>query len=413
MGIAAAPLLLLAFSCSLTHDLDDLKGQPDASSAGAAGSAGVGGSAGSDAGGSGGSSGGPAGPARPLARVAAGGQHACVIDAVGAVFCWGSNMFGQLGAGESGQNQAFFVQAELSEPATAVAAGGFHTCAIGMSGALYCWGNGSAGQLGSGQSQSALPVEVAGISGTTVVSAGGNHTCAISSGALHCWGSNGDGQLGVVGGNRSAPTAVSLTDPVHVSAGPAHTCAVAGGDVYCFGANEAGQLGDASVPGGPMPHQVVLSSQSPSASAVAVGGHHSCALLTNGATRCWGSNNNGQLGLGSSGPSAVAPTIVPSLDAQKHALGEEHSCAVLAGSLAACWGADDRGQVGDGSATGATSPFEHALSGVTDIATGTRFTCALAANGGALHCWGDNATSQLGAVAVAFSTTPVELPLEP
>jgi alpha-tubulin suppressor-like RCC1 family protein len=353
------------------------------------------------------------GPALPLARVAAGGQHACVIDAVGAVFCWGSNMFGQLGSGESGANQAYFVQAVLSEPAAAIAAGGFHTCAVTSSGKLYCWGNGSAGQLGNGQSQSTTPVEVPGLSSVAMVSAGGNHTCAISSGSLHCWGSNGDGQLGVTGGNRSSPTGVSLTDPVHVSAGPKHTCAVAGADVYCWGANEAGQLGDASVPGGPTPRAVMLSSQGVNASAVAAGGHHSCAQLTNGNTRCWGKNTQGQLGIGSSGQASVAPTLLPDLSAQKHALGEEHSCAVVAGSLSACWGADDKGQVGDGSATGASSPFEHALSGVTDIATGTRFTCALAANGGALHCWGDNAASQLGGVAVAFSTSPVELPLLP
>jgi alpha-tubulin suppressor-like RCC1 family protein len=345
--------------------------------------------------------------------VTAGGQHACVIDGVGAVFCWGSNMFGQLGSGASGANQAFFVQAELSEPATAVSAGGFHTCAIGTSGALYCWGNGSAGQLGTGQTQSATPAQVSGIADVSVISAGGNHTCAIASGSLYCWGSNSDGQLGVAGGNLDAPTAVSLGSVGHVAAGPKHSCAVAGGNVHCWGANDSGQLGSASFPGGPSIEQVELASGSPvTATSVAVGGHHSCAELAGGSTRCWGSNTNGQPGIGSSGQVSVAPSEIQNLSTQKLSLGDEHSCAVASGSSSACWGADDKGQVGDGAATGANQPFQHALSGVTDVAAGTRFSCALVANGGALHCWGDNAAAQLGEVAVPFATSPIELPLE-
>lgn len=247
----------------------------------------------------------------------------------------------------------------------------------------------------------------------STVAAGGNHSCAITTqGALKCWGSNGSGKLGDnTQVDRKSAVAVSGlgTGVLAVGAGNTHTCALlTAGEVRCWGGNASGQLGSGDNTLSKVPKTVTgLSS---GAIAVGVGRDHSCAVITGGAVKCWGSNDHGQLGSGTKDPTLV-PVDVKGLARPAVALGigSSYSCALLDDASVACWGANEEQQLGDGtnvdreSATAAVNM----PSGITSIAAGVSHTCVLAS--GKVHCWGDNGSGQLGDSTTNDSAAPVEV----
>jgi alpha-tubulin suppressor-like RCC1 family protein len=116
-------------------------------------------------------------------------------------------------------------------------------------GPVYCWGRNDFGQLGDGTTiDRSTPVLAANGAEFSELAVGGSHTCGIAGGAVYCWGSNSDGQLGggSFGGSASTPVrAASSTFFAHLTAGERHTCALNGSRVaYCWGLNAEGQLGD-------------------------------------------------------------------------------------------------------------------------------------------------------------------------
>jgi len=135
----------------------------------------------------------------PATAISVGGSHACALLESGAVECWGDNSRGQLGTGDY-EGRAVPTEVGLWRPATSVVAGQDYSCALLDDGVVWCWGDNDEGQLGSGELGGSRPVaaRVEQLDApVTAIAAGGWHACAlIEDGTLHCWGANHHGQLG-------------------------------------------------------------------------------------------------------------------------------------------------------------------------------------------------------------------------
>lgn len=181
---------------------------------------------------------------------------------------------------------------------------------------------------------------------------------------------------------------------VSIAAGGAHTCLVmANGRAFCWGANDRGQLGTGST--------ARLSTPGPVASGVrfasiASGLSHSCALTRNGAVWCWGENAHGQLGDASFADRRAPVRIRNDHAFRAVATGARHTCALDVEGQAWCWGAGSAGQLGNGDTGASAAPVAVATDHrFTTLAAGWAFSCGLT-DAGAVMCWGENASGQLG-----------------
>ncbi len=355
-----------------------------------------------------------------VAAIAAGAYHTCALTTGGAVLCWGYNGYGQLGDGSTTQRLTPVWVSGLTSGVAAIAAGGYHSCALTSAGWALCWGENYDGQLGDGSFTDRLtPVGVSGLwGGVAAITAGNQHSCALTSaGGVQCWGYNEFGQLGYGGTYlwQATPVTVSglSTGVATLDAGWGHTCALAStGGVQCWGRNDSGQLGDGSTTNRYTP--VAVSGLTSGVRAISAGGYHSCALAMTNEAKCWGWNAYGQLGDGTT-TSQLTPVAVAGFTAGEEAAGvtaivagDSHTCALTSVGGVRCWGRNGNGQVGDGTTTDRLAPVAVSglTSGVAVIATGSNHSCALT-NGGGVKCWGYNVLGQLGDGTQTDRLTPV------
>ncbi len=370
--------------------------------------------------------------AASASAVVAGGGHTCALTTGGGVQCWGYNAYGQLGNGTTADSATPVAVSGLASGVVAISAGGYHTCAITSGGGAKCWGRNDFGQLGDGTATNrTTPVDVSGLgAGAASISAGGLHTCAVTSGGgAKCWGRNDAGQLGDgTGADRATPVDVSgLTSGVgQVSAGGSdslggHTCALTtGGGVKCWGRNDFGQLGNGTTTGTNTP--VDVTNLTSGAASVAAGRYHSCARTSSNSVKCWGWNIGGQLGDGTFNSSSTPVDVINKTGiAAQLSVGGVHSCVATTANGARCWGFNNVGQLGNGTAGGTsnqpvdvlTSLGGPPLPNVLAVAAGGNVT-----NGGytcallldgTIMCWGENGAGQLGDGSTTNRVLPVDV----
>ncbi len=230
-----------------------------------------------------------------VVSLSVGQDHACALDPSGQVYCWGSNLMGQIGAGTwLGIRASTPARVSLTQAARSLVAGSRHSCALLADTSVACWGGTWPGQ------GSYLPQPLEGMWGVMALAAGDTLTCGL------------------------------LTD----------------GRVPCWGSDEFGQLGNGELPSA---GRIVLANGIREAVAIRTGLYHACALLQNGTIKCWGANTLGQLGNGSHRSSSIPVTVAGISTAKLITAGDLHTCAVLESDAIQCWGANDSGQLGDGS----------------------------------------------------------------
>ncbi|MBK7827006.1 hypothetical protein [Nannocystis sp.] len=191
-----------------------------------------------------------------MKQIALGGFHGCAVMADQTVQCWGWNEFGQLGDGSVGKQAVKRTPVVVPKLAGVkqLSIGENHSCALHDTGAVSCWGSNEYGQLGRGSRRdSTAPVAVAGLQGVVEISTGGYHSCArLTDGALRCWGSNGNSQLGDGSTHdRDAPVAVAeVGTATQIVAGREHSCALrSDGAVWCWGRRPGLQFGRVTADG--------------------------------------------------------------------------------------------------------------------------------------------------------------------
>jgi alpha-tubulin suppressor-like RCC1 family protein len=355
--------------------------------------------------------------------VSAGGEHACALTTSGALYCWGSNQYGQLGAPADTTclREDRLIPCRVLPVAVTggiqfqkVSAGGRITCGVATTARIYCWGDNLRGGLGDpAVRDSETPIPIASTATFTDVAAGAEHACGLrTDGALFCWGWNDMGQLGnnTSGSGAATPVAVSGNLRfVSVSASEHRTCArQSDGATYCWGATWVNTVGSLEVVRPQNTPQRVQSTEAPLFTTVSVGSATTCGITPELNAYCWESNPAGGIGDGTAAGSTTPRQVSGNTRYVTVSSGGMHTCGVDDAGQAHCWGAGNFGQLGlssallasrcaSGSIACSTTPLR--VTGwrqFTSISAGQgNHTCGLTI-GGNVYCWGAGSLGQLG-----------------
>jgi alpha-tubulin suppressor-like RCC1 family protein len=278
-------------------------------------------------------------------------------------------------------------------------------CALTAYNGVKCWGNNRFGQIGNGSTGGATQtIEVIGLANNVrAIASGFYHNCALMyNGTINCWGTNSSGQLGngLSGGYSSTPVQVSnINDAIGISVGSNHSCALlSAGNVKCWGSNSNGQLGDGTTGNNKATPVSVLNVGN--GTTIAAGGLHTCVSTTTKVVQCWGSNYFGQLGNGYfrvDSPKKVDVSLIGDISAVT--AGSAHTCAKTYAGTVKCWGYNLYGQLGNNTTTDALIPVTVSgiSSGVQTIsASSNSHSSGVVFSNGTSSAWGNNNLGQLG-----------------
>ena len=289
-----------------------------------------------------------------------------------------------------------------------VSAGGSHTCAIRLNGALYCWGGNGSGQLGVGVARGKCgrpataceggPRAVAPTLRFLSVSAGQRHTCAITvDRALFCWGENLQFETATQGEpivTTPAPVMAGLQF-LSVGAGTTHSCAVrTNGVVYCWGEGALGALGRGDTLTSVFAAPVATTERFVQ---VRSGRLRSCAIALDGGLWCWGIEWESTQGNIDFFHQRLLPHRIAGLPPLRDlSVTVSSMCALSVDGVSYCWESNGYAQLGLGNTTSTATPTAVATDErFTNVSSGIIQTCATALDGRAL-CWGNNSFGQLG-----------------
>jgi alpha-tubulin suppressor-like RCC1 family protein len=313
----------------------------------------------------------------------------------GNLFCFGKTASGELGLGTSTQATPARVGTATW---TAIGVGYNNACGIQSSGAMFCWGNAAAGRT---LQYGTTPMQIGTATDWASVAVSSATVAALrSSGAVYLWGDNGVGQAGMAQlGDvaQPAPIGGDVAAWSSVVPGTSHSCGISGGKAYCWGLAGDGALGEGTIGNAYAAIRIGLDHWL----SVTTGDGGACGLRSDSALLCWGYNFAAGVGLGGTDP-VTPPTRIgaSTWSALGAAAIDNHAgsfCAVRDGALS-CWGDNTSGQLGIGSISApelapaiVTAPPSTAW---IEVSTGAH-SCAIRGDQ-ALFCWGENTGGQLG-----------------
>lgn len=329
-------------------------------------------------------------------------DHSCALLSDKSIECWGDNWFGQLGAGlpMGIENLVYDKPQKILGISNAekITLGSYHTCALLEDTTVKCWGFNDYGQLGIGNTDDQNTPQTV-LAGAVDIAAGEAHTCAVMlDGSMKCWGIQDYGTLGngMTSSQALLPTDATLFgNGIHkIALGYDHTCVLYGdATVKCVGGNDLWQLGDGTDIDSSTPVNTDLGA---AALDITSFRDHSCALMVDKTVKCWGYNQTGALGIGNSTDQSTAQTAVGLNSVKQVSTGKDFSCAVFDNGKAKCWGSNEYHQVSAGSNAQEDTPIDvNGLGDITSISTGFGHACAILTDK-SVRCWGYNNKNQSG-----------------
>lgn len=236
-----------------------------------------------------------------------GNQHACAVGEAGGAWCWGAGEFGQLGHGRFASSQTPVPVIGLTERVSQVAVGWNTSCALGLSGRVWCWGSSGEGQIGLPDNTplSAYPIEIKNLKKASSLAVGAYHACAIlQEGGVSCWGTmqeEKDGQVFLIT-HKTPKTINNKTAFKSIKATDLHTCGIdENNDLLCWGSSRGGSMGiitdeTKKVENTPTPISIPEPVKD-----FAIGPFHGCTSSLSKQVYCWGEKQgfekNGQEGI--------------------------------------------------------------------------------------------------------------------
>ncbi|WP_177428652.1 RCC1 domain-containing protein, partial [Candidatus Venteria ishoeyi] len=386
-----------------------------------------------------------------ITRLSAAQDYTCALLSSGGVKCWGANDVEQVGMGTGSiTNQTTPVSVANLSSVSELYSSYYHTCALLNTATAKCWGANWSGQLGNDSTQNSdSPVNVSNLNNITELTAGGGHSCALlSDGTVKCWGDNQFGQLGdgsnaehhvPVQINFGPPPSGNIPDMLSPENGSqlswghadfvwqADDFSVDAWRLYVGTSQGSGNLFDSrelsaattsltvnNLPidsstlfvrlfnkqGNSWEHKdftYISAGRTALQGKLATGAFHTCTIQDE-LVKCWGQNDQGQLGDGT-GQDNTVPTLVAALSGEvSHVVaGYGHSCALLASGPVKCWGDNAYGQLGNGSTqdSGIAVNVSGLSNNISALTAGHYHSCALDHYGN-VKCWGRNDSGQLG-----------------
>jgi len=351
-----------------------------------------------------------------IVAICVGYRHCLALKYDGTVWAWGSNGSGQLGNNTTITSTVPIQVTALSGIAR-ISAGTDFSMAVTSSGTTYAWGLNASGQLGNGSTtDSHVPVSSSSLSGIYAISAGAKHSIAVKNdGSVWNWGYNADNELGNgTTTNNSTPATVSginLNVIDRLVVGNSQSGAFrSDGTLWTWGTNAQGQLGIGNLTNSLLP---VQNSYLTSVQSIGAGTSFTTAVKSDGTIWSWGLNSSGQLGNGTTA-NAITPVSITSLSGSviQASTGSTHEILVKSDHTIWAFGANGSGQLGNNSTIGSSSPVQ--VNSVTlngdaaAVAAGGLHSVALKRDG-TIWTWGSNAYGQLGNGTTTDSHSPIQL----